>query len=274
MPEKKLNEIENQLHEQYAINNNSKLSAIITLIVALLSIIGVYGNVFVNTSIDFASKYGEFSKTTGDCKCLYPLDVLILATIATYFVIVVIYYLSSFTGVNQRKEQFIAYAIRRNFYLNNFDNDRYNMIFPEKYTPFFKRPNNFVQGLYGEISRILKYLFWLITLATLGKIVANILEAKKNINEYAISLENTLILSISFITTLIILCVIKHRLFKDYKKREQEFLNKKLFLEYKGTKTLKISCLKKLCWKICRCLSKIVKRINKFFNCNIKIRNL
>ncbi|MFW5761043.1 MAG: hypothetical protein ACOCXH_08705 [Cyclobacteriaceae bacterium] len=274
MPESRLNEIEKQLHEQYAINNNSKLSAIITLIVALLSIIGIYGNVFVNSSIDFASKYGEFSKTTGGCKCLYPLDVLILATIATYFVIIVIYYLSSFTGANQRKEQFIAYAIRRCFYLNNFDNDRYNMIFPEKYSPFFKRPNNFVQGLYGEISKILKYLFGLITLATLGKIVVNILEAKKNINEYTISLENTFILSISFIATLIILCVIKHTLFKEYKKREQEFLEKSLFLENKGTKSLKISCISKFCFKICRRLSKIIIKLNKLSNCEIKIRNI
>jgi hypothetical protein len=64
MPKKKIFELERQLHEQYAINNNSNLSSIIALMTALLAIFGVYGYVFIHTNIKFADNWGRVINST------------------------------------------------------------------------------------------------------------------------------------------------------------------------------------------------------------------
>ena len=44
-------ELEKQLHEQYAINNNANLSSVIALLVSLFAAIGAYGYVFIHTTV-------------------------------------------------------------------------------------------------------------------------------------------------------------------------------------------------------------------------------
>ena len=53
-------ELEKQLHEQYAINNNSNLGSIIAILTTLVSVIGVYGYIFVHSTLDFAKDWGSF----------------------------------------------------------------------------------------------------------------------------------------------------------------------------------------------------------------------
>jgi hypothetical protein len=48
-------DIENQLHEQYAINDNERKSSFITFIVGIVALFGFYGYVFVYTYPEFSS---------------------------------------------------------------------------------------------------------------------------------------------------------------------------------------------------------------------------
>lgn len=45
-------ELEKQLHKQYAINNNAKVSSFVSFIVALFALFGFYGYMYANTTID------------------------------------------------------------------------------------------------------------------------------------------------------------------------------------------------------------------------------
>ena len=45
-------ELEKQLHEQYAINNNAHIGSFITFFIALLSLFGSFGYVYVHSSTD------------------------------------------------------------------------------------------------------------------------------------------------------------------------------------------------------------------------------
>ncbi len=237
-------ELEKQLHEQYAINNNANMVSIVTLITALLGVIGVYGYVFVNSSITFAPDLGNLVD-----KGKYSLDILLFATIASYFILIIIIYLAAYLGTNQRKEQFITYAIRRKHYEQSGADNDYNNIFPNSYHPFSKSKSEFIQGLYGEICCILKFLFWIITILTLMKLGSNINEYYNNGLIKGFGWASIILFSISIvISQRSIFCIIK-QFFESYKKRENEFLDKKWGLKYKTQNKGKLKttcCIRKL----------------------------
>lgn len=213
-------DLEKQLHEQYAINNNANLASIITLLTTLLAVIGVYGYVFIYSTLDFATDWGSFIENKQ-----FTLDVLLFATMAVYFILTVIFYLSAYLGTNQRKEQFVTYAIRRKHYEES-DNSDYENIFPREYNPFGKSKTKFIQGLYGEICRIIKVLFWIINALS---IIKTLLHFFINFTSKDISL-STLFIIIIFTASLIgsVCCFrcIVNDFYNSYKLRECEFLNK------------------------------------------------
>ena len=47
-------ELEKQLHEQYAINNNAKVSSFVSFIVALFALFGFYGYIFAHSGYQFS----------------------------------------------------------------------------------------------------------------------------------------------------------------------------------------------------------------------------
>lgn len=53
-------EMEKQLHEQYAINNNANTGSIVTLFVAMLASVGAYGFVYLHTINAFSGESGIF----------------------------------------------------------------------------------------------------------------------------------------------------------------------------------------------------------------------
>jgi len=211
--------LEEQLHEQYAINNNANLASILVLTTSLLGVIGIYGYIFIHTTIDYAKDWGSFVQ---DEK--YSLDVLLFATIAVFIILLILFYLSAYLGVNQRKEQFITYAIR----IKHYDNKKgslYDDIFPCNYHPFNKKKSNFIQGLYGEICCILKFLFWFIGVLTIFKIISNFIKyCGGDINHYGLfSLMIFLILFVS--CGLSFQCIIE-KFYSTYRKRENEYYKK------------------------------------------------
>lgn len=128
-------ELEKQLHEQYAVNNNSNAGILISLISALLISFTGYGYVLYQYSI-------------GEC----AIGIVNIAAVAVMFVMVLLYCISVNLGTGQRMEQFITFGIRVEHYKCKIE--RYKNIFPNGYTPFSKKYEDFVQGLYNIWTKV------------------------------------------------------------------------------------------------------------------------
>ena len=127
-------ELEKQLHEQYAINNNSNAGFVISLISTLLIAVTGYG-------------YVLYQHIVGECdnKSLVSLSVLLACAVMTLLHCVCIQ-----MGSGQRMEQFITFNIRTKYYKGK--ETEYNSIFPNDYVPFGKTFCVFVQGVYNLLS--------------------------------------------------------------------------------------------------------------------------
>ena len=143
-----------QLHEQYAVNNNAYFGSIITLIVALMAVIGSYGYVFIQILNQQGGK---------DCCChleSYTINSLMFVYLASCGVLAIMTCICAYQGVAQRNEQFIVFALRCKY--DAFDAS----VFPKKYHPFFKRCLNIVQGHYGEFIKIFIWVFIVLSIIT------------------------------------------------------------------------------------------------------------
>jgi len=155
-------DIESQLHEQYAINNNSKLGTVVSFIVAMFAVFGAYGYVYFYTSPELPSR---IELLTNDTPYKFTIWGTLFAAFAVYLVFLMILYICVYQGSMQRKEQFITFAIRYKAYGRSFLKKyekvedhlafEYNKIFPEDYHPFRKKKTVFIQGLYGEFVKII-----------------------------------------------------------------------------------------------------------------------
>ena len=132
-------DIEKQLHEQYAVNNNAYLSSVISFLVGLFGAIGAYGYVLIYAFPDYGGNI-VFS----------PVQLFVAMT-GAMFVLGIISCICMYQGIAQRREQFITYAIRVK-HIKNVGAE--NSIFPQKYSPFDKHGLDMVQGLYGEFLKI------------------------------------------------------------------------------------------------------------------------
>ena len=165
-------ELLKQLHEQYAVNNNANLGTIVTLVVAVIAVIGYFGYVYVHTGVDFSKDFGcLIAEEVNDVK-VYYLDALLLIYLASVLVIAILIRLCIYQGVAQRKEQFIIHSIRCKYFKDGLNKEDY--IFPEGYTPYKKEGLQIVQGLYGELARTLKSIFWILTAGMTLKLIANV----------------------------------------------------------------------------------------------------
>ena len=119
-------ELEKQLHEQYAINNNAHNTSFISFVIALFALFGALGYVFVKNSFN---PNGEYS-----------LDIfLILAS----FVSGILLFLASLCvqiGYAQRRDQIIIEKFRKEYELfvyNNTKGKGYCEFLPDYYNQFF-----------------------------------------------------------------------------------------------------------------------------------------
>ena len=124
-----MKQLEKHLHEQYAVNNNSKTSSLIAILAAVMIAFTAFGYVLYNSS--------------------HNIDLLLCASNAVMGVIVLLYIIATYLGTDQRKEQFVSFAIRFKEYKKDSD---YNLIYPKNYNPFNKTFCNFVQGLFNLLS--------------------------------------------------------------------------------------------------------------------------
>lgn len=163
------------LHEQYAINNNANLGSMITLMAAVIAIIGGYGYVFLHLDM-------SVGKT--QLLCTHPnfsLVSLILAATVTTIVLAILKYICMYQGLAQRKEQFIIYAIRCNNGLSINKETTTERIFPNTYHPFGKKGNEIYQGLFGELIKIFKWLQFIIFISIVLPFCLYLTECKLDI---------------------------------------------------------------------------------------------
>lgn len=222
-----MNDIEKQLHEQYAINNNSNLSSVITLLVAMFAVFGAYGYVYLHSNSEF-----DYS----DIWCLYKngsytLTALVLTALVTIIILGIMFHICLYQGVNQRLEQFVTFAIRYKLYFNkklgeNNDNIEELLnkieIFPKNYHPFNKKCFEIVQGLFGEFLKIILIISFII-LASLF--------LKFKYNAWCYFIISSVILGVLYFID----C---HCVLKKYKKREWEY-KEKLNLNKNVNQTIK-----------------------------------
>ena len=168
------NELEKQLHEQYAINNNAVLGGIITLACTLIVVIGYYGYVFVNSSVEFSTGFCCLRDEDG----IFYLDALLCSYVISFFILFVLSRFCIYQGIAQRKEQFITFAIRKKYNMDNDDAKQNTTIkvLPKDYHPFGKNKREAVQGLYGELLAVFNCVFWLLTIGILIKLISNVVE--------------------------------------------------------------------------------------------------
>lgn len=131
-------DLENQLHEQYAVNNNSNATTLISILSALAIGFAGYGYVVCNYYPHTCAEQSLMMK---------------LASIMVIELLVLLYVLTVNFGTTQRMEQFVTFSIRAKRY-GNAKGD-YDEIFPQGYHPYNKTYCSFVQGIYNTLSVVM-----------------------------------------------------------------------------------------------------------------------
>ena len=156
-------ELELQLHEQYAINNNANVSSFIAMIGALIIAFTGYGYVL------YQYLMGECARCNHDKA--NAATMVHIATFAVLVVIFILYMVAIEVGAGQRSNQFVIHNIRKKAYDNN--KEELEKIYPEGYSPKGKNYFNFVQGIYNTLSWIFGGIYAFIAILSFGVIVQN-----------------------------------------------------------------------------------------------------
>lgn len=241
-------ELEKQLHEQYAINNNAHLSSVVSLMVAMLAVFYAFGYMFLHSSVTFSDAY-EF---VDGCNNIYTLDAFIVTAIATNVVLGVMITICIYQGFVGRYEQFIMHTIRLKY--DMVDAKKGESIFPSYYHPFFKQGMDIPQGLFGLFVKIFIALTVFIQLIVVVKLGQNILLHHNN------GIDNIGVLYVVlYVIVFMVECYMIYRLWmgrvEKYRKIQEEYSDKMSLMRKETT------CSDKVKDTILLYYRKIIKRI-------------
>lgn len=225
------NDLEKQLHEQYVINNNSKLGSLVTFLTALVGIFACYGYVFTFSGYvprpvqeDYAPGLLGFVGAGFKYKCFH-IDLFLLTAGATFFIISVLHNISLYLGVDQRKEQFLIFAIRLKAYTNNKteeEKDEYRKTFPKQHCPMNKSGvYNIAQGLHGKFCIIFIIMYIIILIMTLFKVLYYYHQYDPNFND--VNQAAVIIASIALFGSFSYMRESYHKAKKEYENRVKEY---------------------------------------------------
>ena len=157
--------IESQLHEQFAVNNNDHASTLVSIIAAVVAVIGAYGYVFVHSTVCGQKFWGKLVLDGQQ----YTLSTLLLTGAAAIFILAILAAIALTLGAGARRDQFIVHAIRCKAY-GGFDKlpARKGGIFPDKYHPFDKG-DDFCIGIFGTCLTICHWLWLIVVLLTVSR---------------------------------------------------------------------------------------------------------
>lgn len=232
-------ELLKQLHEQYAVNNNANLGTIVTLLVAVIAVIGYFGYVYVHTGAEFSTDFSCLIKPNG----VFYLDALLLIYLVSVLVIAILVRLCIYQGIAQRKEQFIIDAIRSKYFgtdylwveKNAIESEKSSnkeideKIFPKDYHPYLKKKIDIVQGLYGELVKIFQWVFIVLTISIVAKVIAYI--SKYDISKPLVIIEIVVVvLLVVLLSTFGRICYFKCQI-KSYESRQNEYFERRKEIE-------------------------------------------
>lgn len=215
-----VSQLELQLHEQFAQNYNGTFASVVTLFCTMLAVLYAYGYIFLHSSLEFSDNLRSLYESEED---LYALDALVFVTIATFGVLSIMKYVCLHLGINQRMEQFVTHAIRKKYYDCDPVWQDAPKIFPRKYTPFGKKDNSIVIGMYGEFIKIICALQVFVLIGLGYKIFYCVIE---NTGECLC----TGWIELYVLLQVVILCYgqyedAKDRMVKKYHRREKEYFD-------------------------------------------------
>lgn len=204
-------DMELQLHEQYAVNNNAYVSSTLTLIVGVIAVLAAFGHVYLHSSQDTATSLGTLVQYDS-----FTIEALLLTADAAIIVLAILFLFCLDRGAYQRKEQFIIYAMRCKYFSELKGDEaagkKIKKIFPKSYTPFGKK-SKFVQGVFG-------FMIWVFAILA---VIIVVMTGAKILNHF--SLTNILIsLSAVCVTATAFYCWYKWKKeFKKYQELEEEY---------------------------------------------------
>jgi len=130
--EKREEVLENDLHQQYAENDNNRIGVFTSFIIGIVALFGFYGYVFVNTN---SREYWNFNIQEYLLMSFITIGILFfLAILALYF------------GYSLRRDHLIVYKIRRKRYNNEI---KMEGIFGKLYCPLGKSFCSFIPDFYN-----------------------------------------------------------------------------------------------------------------------------
>jgi preprotein translocase subunit SecG len=146
--EKPEEELENQLHQQYAENDNSRSGVFTSFIIGIVALFGFYGYVFVNTY----KRYWKFDAQE-----------FLLMSFITIGILFFLAILALNLGYSLRRDHFIVYNIRKERY--GRDKTEMRKIFGKLYKPSGKNFLKFLPNYYNLFYWLFFYseIFILIT---------------------------------------------------------------------------------------------------------------
>lgn len=153
-------ELEKQLHEQYAINNNASVGSFVSFITTLFVLFGSFGYVFVNSTNTF-SVNGDLIQNG-----LYTLDVFLSFSIVIIGLLTFLSLLSLHLGYTNRINQLIIENIRKKAFYNN----EYYTVFGKNYSANSKNWFTFTQSYFNLFYWLFISAEFIIFFATLNKL--------------------------------------------------------------------------------------------------------
>ena len=155
-------ELESQLHEQYAINNNANVGSFVSFLAALLALFGFFGYAFVFSSNEFSSN-GKLIKDG-----IMSLDVFFLFSIKVIGMLFFLSLISLQLGYSSRSNQIIIDRIRDRYFEKNK-----KIIFGKSYSPIGKTWCSFVQDFFN-------IFYWLFFCGQILVIIFSVYKAVQN----------------------------------------------------------------------------------------------
>jgi hypothetical protein len=155
-------ELESQLHEQYAINNNANVGSFVSFLVALLALFGFFGYAFVFSSNEFSFN-GKMIKDG-----IMSLDVFFLFSIIVIGMLFFLSLISLQLGYSSRSNQIIIDRIRDRYFEKNK-----KIVFGKSYSPIGKTWHSFVQDFFN-------LFYWLFFCGQILVIIFSVYKAVQN----------------------------------------------------------------------------------------------
>lgn len=239
--------LEEQLHEQYAINNNANAGSLISILSVLLVAFSGYAYIF-----------NEFMEDP----YIGNRNVFLVISCAVSGVLLLLYIIAVHLGTGQRLEQFIIYSIRVDYYKSSNEDMRFESIYPKSYNPYCKGYFNFVQGIYNILS-------YAIFVCHISLIAIFLLWIKLKLSPNCCE-ESQLAFLLVWSVTLLTMFFYKIKKYCGYLKRQDEYLEKnnhgfqcckKSWMPYIFpiiTVVLSIICLCNLRWNMSQCVSVVI----------------